>query len=215
MAVGTGRVADLEGGATSVVHEGRAATQRSAVARAGRVGHASRMGLQVALGFRWTPPNPVQRSLQRAASTRAGGWVFQRTLYRVDRPLYRWSGGRLTLPGLATGLPVIMLSTTGAKSGLVRSMPVAAIPLGDDLAVVGTNFAQPRPPGWAFNLAKNPRAAVTWRGTTVSVTATPIPDADMPLVWESAGRVYAGFPKYRERLEGAREVMAFVLTPDA
>ncbi len=172
-------------------------------------------GLQGALGFRWSPPNPVQRSMQRAASTRAGGWIFQRTLYRVDRPLYRWSGGRVTLPGMATGLPVIMLTTTGAKTGLERTMPVAAIPFGDDLAVVGTNFAQPKPPGWALNLAKNPLAEVTWRATSIRVVATPVPESDMAQVWASASRVYAGFPKYRERLEGARAVLAFALTPDA
>lgn len=173
------------------------------------------MGLQDALGFRWTSPNAIQRGLQGVASTRAGGWVFQRTLYRVDRPLYRWSGGRLTLPGLATGLPVIMLSTTGAKTGLVRTMPVAAIPFDDDLAVVGTNFAQPRPPGWALNLARNPLAEVTWRGVTRRVAAVPVPESDMAHLWESAARVYVGFPKYRERLEGAREVLAFRLVPEA
>ena len=43
--------------------------------------------------------NRPQQAMQRAGSTRAGSWLFQRTLYRVDRPLYRWTNGRVTLPG--------------------------------------------------------------------------------------------------------------------
>ena len=66
----------------------------------------------------------------------------------IDRPLHRWTGGRLTAPGLLAGLPVIMVTTTGARSGLARTMPLAGIPVADDLAVVGSNFAQARTPAW-------------------------------------------------------------------
>lgn len=171
------------------------------------------MGLQTALGFRWSPPNPVQRSMQRVGATKAGGWTFQRTLYRVDRPLHRWSDGRLTLPGMLTGLPVIMLTTTGAKTGLPRTMPVAGIPLDDDLVILGTNFAQGRTPGWVANLEAQPRATVTWRATQVTVDAHRVPSDDMEQVWRASARVYSGFPKYRERIADSREVRAFVLTP--
>jgi len=168
-------------------------------------------GLQHALGFRFTPANAVQRVLQRSASTRAGAWVFQRTLYRVDRPLYRWSHGRLTAPGVTTGLPVIMLTTTGAKSGLPRTMPVAAIPFQGDLAVVGTNFAQAKTPGWVFNLLAHPEAEVTWRDRSAAVRAERIPAEQMPELWDAAAAVYTGFPKYRERIGQSREVKAFAL----
>ncbi len=173
------------------------------------------MGLQTELGFRWTPPNPVQRSLQRVAATKAGGWTFQRTLYRVDRPLHRWSDGRLTVPGLLTGLPVIMLTTTGAKTGEARTMPVAGIPLDDDLVILGTNYAQARTPGWVFNLEKDPRASVEWRSTAVAVDAHRVPTSEMDRVWQASAVVYAGFPHYRERIADSRDVRAFVLRPAA
>lgn len=169
------------------------------------------MGLQQALGFQFVPPNPVQHALQRTASTRAGSWLFQRTLYRVDRPLHRWTKGKVTLPGLATGLPVIMLTTTGAKSGLPRTMPVAGIPFGDDLVILGTNYAQQHTPGWVFNLVKHPQAVVDWKSTSVPVVASRIANDRMDEVWQAAGRVYVGFPKYRERVSGSRQVQAFLL----
>jgi deazaflavin-dependent oxidoreductase (nitroreductase family) len=122
--------------------------------------------------------------------------LFQRTLYRIDRPLHRWTGGRVTLPGLATGLPVIMLTTTGAKSGLKRTMPVAGIPLGDDLVILGTNYAQQNTPGWVFNLLQDPRAVIEWKSTRVEVVASVVDVDRMDEVWQAAGRVYVGFPKY-------------------
>jgi len=168
------------------------------------------MGLQQALDFRAGLPNPVQRSMQVLAETKAGSWTFQRTLYRLDRPLYRWTDGRVTLPGVLTGLPVILLTTTGAKSGLARTMPVMAVPLGHDLAVIGTNFAQPRTPAWVFNLEADPQATVAWRDRSVPVLARSASDDEREEAWTAATRIYRGFAKYRQRIT-ERPVRIFVL----
>lgn len=171
------------------------------------------MGLQRRLGFQHGGANPVQRGMQHVVSTRLGGKLFQPVLYRIDRPLYRWSDGRFTAPGVVVGLPVVMLTTTGAKSGQLRTMPVAAIPYAGDLVVLGTNFAQHRTPGWAANLRTDPRGEVTWRSATVPVMAVRIPPDEMDDVWRAAAAVYTGFPKYRQRIGDSREVLAFRLVP--
>lgn len=172
------------------------------------------MGLQDALGFRFRRPNPAQRGMQFLGASKPGAWVLQRTLYRLDRPLHDWSNGRLTLPGILTGLPVVMLTTRGAKSGLERSMPVAAIPLGDDLVVLGTNYGQERTPGWVFNLLAEPRCSVTWRDSRVPARAERVDPQDMEAVWAAAERVYVGFPRYRARVGGSRDIRAFRLVVD-
>lgn len=151
--------------------------------------------------------------MQRMGSTSVGSWVFQRTLYRIDRPLHRWTDGRVTVPGLVTGMPVVMLTTTGAKSGVSRTMPVAGIPFDDDLVVLGTNYAQGRTPGWVINLEKEPRATVAWKSRSVPVIAVVVPGERMDEVWQAASRVYVGFPKYRQRIADTRPVRAFVLEP--
>ncbi len=169
--------------------------------------------LQAALGFSTAAPNVFQRAMQRAASTKVAAWTFQRTLYAIDRPVHRWSKGRVSVASLTSGLPVIMLTTTGAKSGQPRTMPLAATAWQGDLAIFGTNYAQEHTPGWVYNLEADPHAHVTWRDRTVDVVAEPIDDeADREELWRLAGETYVGFPKYRERITD-REVRIFRLRP--
>jgi deazaflavin-dependent oxidoreductase (nitroreductase family) len=168
------------------------------------------MGLRQSLGYRPGSPNAVQRGMQVIAETKPGSWALQRSLYRLDRPLYRWSDGRLTIPQVVTGLSVIMLTTTGAKSGLPRTMPIAGIPLGDDIAVMGTNFAQPRSPAWALNLEADPRARVGYRDRSVDVVARPATDEERERAWTTAAAAYRGFRAYRQRITD-RPVRIFVL----
>lgn len=168
-------------------------------------------GLCAQLHYFPTPANRVQRGLQHAAQSKPGAWVFQRTLYRIDRPLHRWSKGRYTVPGVLTGLPIIMLTTTGAKSGLQRMMPVAGIPDGDAILVMGTNYAQEKTPAWALNLTAHPACTVTWRETSAAATAQPVTDElARERAWARATQAYVGFAAYRERITH-REVRIFRL----
>jgi deazaflavin-dependent oxidoreductase (nitroreductase family) len=168
------------------------------------------MGLQQELAYRADLPNAAQRGMQVVAQTKPGSWALHRTLYRLDRPLYRWTDGRMTIPGIFTGLPVIMLTTTGSKSGLSRTMPVVGIPLAGDIAVLGTNFAQSRSPAWALNLEAEPRARVAYRNRAVDVVARPATDDEREAAWTGAIRAYRGFRAYRERITD-RPVRIFVL----
>ncbi len=168
------------------------------------------MGLIGELGYEAKAANAAQRLVQRLAATRPGSWIFQRTVYRVDRPLFRLTKGRVTLPGLLAGLPVILLTTAGAKSGLDRTMPLAGIPIGDDLAVIGSNFGQRATPGWVYNLRANADATVGYRTTSVAVTARPATATETERAFEVGAGFYGGFPKYRDRVS-QREIHVFVL----
>lgn len=152
--------------------------------------------------------------MQVLGQTKAGSWIAQRTIYRLDRPLYRWTDGKVTVPGIAIGIPVVLLTTRGAKSGLERTMPVMGVPTGDSLAVIGTNFAQPKAPAWVFNLEADPKATVTWRDRTLEVTARPATDEEREQAWANAARLYRGFAEYRKRITD-RPVRIFVLEPAA
>jgi deazaflavin-dependent oxidoreductase (nitroreductase family) len=170
------------------------------------------MGVLSELGYAVKPANAAQRVTQRLAASGPGSWVFQKTLYAIDRPLFRMSKGRLSGPGLLAGLPVIMLTTTGAKSGLPRPMPLVGVPMGDDLAVIGSNYGQQRTPGWVHNLLANPAATVAYRDRSVEVTARPATDAEADEAFEIAARVYRGYATYRERASH-RAIRVFVLEP--
>ncbi len=164
------------------------------------------------LGYEVKPANVLQRGMQHVSSSRPGAWTFQRTLYPLDKALFRWTGGRLTVPGLVAGLPVVMLTTTGAKSGEPRSMPLIGVPIDGELAVIGSNYGQERTPGWVYNLEADPSATISYRDRSVDVTARRASDEEADRAFEAAARVYPGYAKYRERASH-RTIRVFVLEP--
>ena len=168
------------------------------------------MGLISELHYEVKDANAIQRVTQKVAASGPGAWVFQRTLYPIDKGLYRLTNGRLTVPGLMAGLPVIMLTTTGAKTGKDRTMPLLGIPMDDDIAVIGSNYGQKRTPGWVYNLEANPEATVSYRDRSIEVTARPATDAEADRAFEIAAGFYPGYGKYRARASH-RTIRVFVL----
>ena len=162
------------------------------------------------LDYRVRPANAFQRAMQRLAAWGPMSQLFQKTLYAIDRPLYRWTGGRLTVPGLVAGLPVILLTSTGARTGQPRSMPLLGVPMDDDIAVIGSNFGTQRTPGWVHNLEADPAATVRWRDRTADVRARPATPDETERAFEVGSVFYSGFPAYRQRA-AHRDIRVFVL----
>ena len=121
------------------------------------------MGLLEDLDYAVKPANRLQMTLQRAAARPWISSTLQKTLYPLDKTLHRSSGGRHTVSGMITGIPVIMLTTTGAKTGKARSIPLIGIPMEDRLVVIGSNYGTKATPDWVHNLEANPAAEVTYR----------------------------------------------------
>lgn len=168
------------------------------------------MGLAEHLDFTVSPPNFVQRVMQQIAASRVGSWIFSKTLHHVDRPLMRVSNGRASLPGLTGGLPIITLTTIGAKSGLPRSAPLVGVPVGSELAVIGSGWGMEPTPAWVYNLLANPAATIHYRERMVQVQARRPTPGEADRIWESARGVYPGFAVYPVRASH-REITVFVL----
>ena len=169
------------------------------------------MGLAADLGYHHRPANGVQRAAQALGASRGGAWVFSKTLRHLDTAVGRVTRGRQSAPQLLAGLPVLDLTTTGRKSGRSRTSHLIAVPVGDDLALLGTNFGQPSTPAWVLNLEADPRAAVTYRGRSQRVLARPASDAERAEVMERSRGIYGGYEKYQQRI--TRRVRVFVLEP--
>jgi deazaflavin-dependent oxidoreductase (nitroreductase family) len=99
-----------------------------------------------------------QRWIRRFAGSRLGAWLFARVLHRIDRFVFRMTGGRRTATSVISGLPVVMLTTTGARTGLPRTVPVLGFPIGDDIAIAAGNFGRPDAPGCGVNLRRDSHA---------------------------------------------------------
>jgi deazaflavin-dependent oxidoreductase (nitroreductase family) len=163
-----------------------------------------------ALGYSVSPANPAQRIVQSIAASSAGGWLLQRTLYPVDKQIYRLTNGKVSVPELLTGLPVIMLTTTGAKTGKSRTMPIVGVPIEGSIAVVGSNYGQSSTPGWIYNLRSDPAAMISYRGREVAVHARSATSTETEAAFATAAPIYPGFSKYRERANH-REIQVFLL----
>ncbi|MBK5288652.1 MAG: nitroreductase family deazaflavin-dependent oxidoreductase [Acidimicrobiia bacterium] len=168
------------------------------------------MGLTEAVGYEIRPVNGAQRLFQKGASTKAGAWTFSKLAHRVDRRLLALTHGRTAVATLVAGLPIITVTTTGAKSGLPRSLPLLGIPIEGDLALIGTNFGQSNTPGWVYNLEADPTGRVAYRNRDVGFIARRANPEETETALTAAARVYPGYDKYRERITG-REVKVFVL----
>jgi deazaflavin-dependent oxidoreductase (nitroreductase family) len=162
--------------------------------------------------FTFDRANPLQRALRRVAATGPGAWLFARVLHRIDRPVYRLTSGRHTFASLVSGIPVVMLTTTGARSGEPRTVPVLGLPTDEGLAVIASNFGKHQHPAWYHNLRANPEGSVTVDGTSRRFRAVEAEGERRSRIWEEGLRVYPGWAQYERRATN-RRIAVFVLDP--
>lgn len=155
--------------------------------------------------------NAVQRLIRRFAASGPGSFFFARVLHHIDRPIFKLTRGRHTLASLVSGLPVVMLTTTGAKSGRERTVPVLGLPTADGLAVIASNYGQRKHPAWYHNLKANPEGRVTVDGQTRTFRARIAEGEERQRIWDQGLRVYPGWSQY-ERRASHRRIAVFVLS---
>jgi deazaflavin-dependent oxidoreductase (nitroreductase family) len=168
------------------------------------------MGVAADLGYGHHSVNGFQRLMQRFGSSPGGAWMFSKLLAPIDGVVHRMTKGRTSAPEVLAGLPVIIVTTTGRRSGRPRTSPLIAVPVGDSLALLGTNFGQTSTPAWALNLEADPNLAVSYRDRVVELVARPATEDERTEVWRNSAGVYGGYEKYRERIHG-RDLRIFVL----
>ena len=145
------------------------------------------------------------------AASGPGAWFFSRTAHHVDRGLARVTKGRKTVAGVVFGVPTVFLTTTGAKTGRPRRVPVLGVPYGSFLGVIASNFGQTKHPSWYYNLRANPDAEVSVDGVAHQVRAHLATPEERDEIWSAGLEYYPGWRNYELRA-GTRHIQAFVLT---
>src|SRR5205807_10191255 len=107
--------------------------------------------------------------------------------------------------------PVLLLTTTGRRSGTQRTAPVLYLADGERLVVIGSNAGNERAPAWALNLAAQPDAEVEVGAQRRSVRARIAEGEERDELWRRMNEQYGGFDDYRTRT--ARQINLFVLEP--
>lgn len=133
-------------------------------------------------------------------------------IVRTDKLLQRLTHGRLTILDIA-GLPNLMLTTTGRKSGLPRSNPLLCVPDGHRILIAGSYFGGPVEPLWVKNLEADPEVTVRFRNRTTALTARRLVGAERAEAWTTMVRTWPNFTRYEQRT--AREIKVFELVPTA
>ena len=150
--------------------------------------------------------------MRRLSSTRPGAWLFARVAHRLDKPVWRISRGRFTAASVVAGIPMAMVTTTGAKSGAPRTVPLLALPTPDGLAVISSSFGRRNHPGWYHNLRKNPGGTVAVKGERWAFRAVEAEGERRERIWAEALRTYPGYANYETRASH-RRIAVWILEP--
>jgi deazaflavin-dependent oxidoreductase (nitroreductase family) len=156
--------------------------------------------------------NLVHRSVRRFAATGPGSWLFARTLHHLDRFVYRASGQRTTLAAVLSGLPVVMLTSTGAKSGRQTTVPLLGFEDGDAVILIASNYGQAHHPAWLHNLRAHPQARIAVRGVARDVVAEEVASPERERYLAFAAVAYPGYRRYEQRA-APRRISVFRLIP--
>jgi deazaflavin-dependent oxidoreductase (nitroreductase family) len=131
---------------------------------------------------------------------------------RAHAALIRLSGGRIRRSFLFTGgMPILVLTTTGRKSGQRRSTPVGYLKHGDAFAVLASNAGNDRSPAWWLNLQADPGAEVLAERARIPITARRADAAVERKLWGEFARLNPGFDEYRNLTE--RQIPVVLLEP--
>jgi deazaflavin-dependent oxidoreductase (nitroreductase family) len=133
-------------------------------------------------------------------------WVRE----QVER--YEKSGGTEGTTLRDTGLPVIIVTHTGNKTGAVRKTPLMRVKDGDNYVLVGSQGGAPKHPVWVYNLRANPLIALRDLSIEQPMRAREVSDdAERARLWTLAVAAYPPYEAYQAKT--TRKIPVFVAEP--
>jgi F420H(2)-dependent quinone reductase len=109
------------------------------------------------------------------------------------------------------GMPIILLTTVGAKTGKLRKTPLMRVEHDGEYAIVASLGGAPKNPVWYYNVAKNARVELQDGSVTRDYDAREVFGDEKVLWWERAVAAYPDYADYQEKTD--RQIPVFVLTP--
>lgn len=131
------------------------------------------------------------------------GWV------RDQVELYERTNGAEGHTLRETGLPVIIVTNTGNKTGAVRKTPLMRVADGPNYVLVGSQGGAPKNPVWVYNLRANPDVEIRDRDQVQRMRVREVTDAaERTRLWEIAVAAFPPYAQYQERT--SRRIPVFV-----
>lgn len=130
----------------------------------------------------------------------------------MDKFLQRITKGQWSFLRLA-GMPSMMLTVLGRKSGVARSTPMLCVPYRGGHLVAGSNFGGPTEPIWVLNVRAADRVTVTVNGKTHDAVPHELTGQERAAAWQHMLKTWPNYAKYEERTQ--RTIPVFLFTPAA
>ncbi|MGB2709986.1 MAG: nitroreductase/quinone reductase family protein [Conexibacter sp.] len=153
-----------------------------------------------------------KRFLEPVATTRAGRWFTIHVAPRIDLSVGRLTGGRLTsMPGV----PIVLLTHTGAKSGRAYVTPLLYFSDGDDAVLIASNYGRERHPAWLSNVRANPEIRLQARGRGGRYRARVAEGEERERLFGLAKQLTGAYASYERRVGDERTIQVVVCSPIA
>lgn len=123
--------------------------------------------------------------------------------------VYRLSGGKIG--GHMGKAPILLLTTTGRKSGLQRTTPLLYLKDGDNLILVASDGGAPTHPTWSLNVRANPQVEVEIGKQKLAMTARQANAEERARFWPRLIAMYSGYAEYQKKT--TREIPVVILSP--
>lgn len=160
-------------------------------------------------------PPMMRRAVARVLATTPGAAIHRTFVAPLDKRLMHMTDGRVHLAKGA--VPLVLLRTTGARSGTGREVPLVYFTDGDAVILMASNYGQPKHPSWYYNLLKTPTCQLFADGRSDSggtFIACPTDGADHDRLFALAERYAANFTSYAANTNGIRTIPVLRLTPE-
>jgi F420H(2)-dependent quinone reductase len=153
-----------------------------------------------------------ERLVVPLTGSRSGAWLYVHVLTHVDRLLLPLTGGRLsTAWGSRYHRSIVLLTTTGARTGRPRTVPLLGLLIDDDVVLVASQGGAPRHPAWYWNLRAHPQASITLGGRVSPRLAREAEGPEREALWPRIVQFYPGYADYQARTR--RTIPVMILAP--
>lgn len=164
------------------------------------------------MNFQVPRPNWLHKTVKMLASSRAGSWFLSYSLHDLDRIVINLTHNQTSLTTILAGLPVLTLTTRGAKSGKPRAVPLIGVPMGKEVVLIASNWGRAFHPAWYVNLKAHPAVMLAYQGQAAEYGAKEAEGDLRAELWGKAVEIYPGYEAYKRRA-GKRQIPVVVLTP--
>jgi deazaflavin-dependent oxidoreductase (nitroreductase family) len=146
------------------------------------------------------------RVVTRFACNALGTMLVRTVGSRIDPPLIRLSGGRLSS---VAPFPAMLLTHTGAKSGVTHTSTVVYFSNADRVIVIAANFGAPHRPAWYYNVKANPEVTLSGRGFRGSFHAEELVGLERDRLFQLATDASSPYQHYQRTARKPIPVIAF------